>query len=71
MKKILLLSLLLLSTNIVISQDFNIRGFLYDQENGEPVIFEKVLLLKKDSTILTGGNTDINGFFSFPKIDIG
>jgi len=71
MKKILLLSLLLLSTNLVISQDFNIRGFLYDQENGEPVIFEKVLLLKKDSTILTGGNTDINGFFSFPKIDIG
>lgn len=70
MKKFLLLSIILIS-NQFFAQDFNIRGFLYNQENGEAVIFEKVLILKQDSTILTGGNTDVNGFFSFPKIDLG
>ncbi len=53
------------------SQDFNIRGFLYDEENGEPVLFEKVVLLKLDSTTYSGAVTDVNGFFSIVKIQIG
>ncbi len=44
-----------------------IRGFLYNKENGEPVIFSNVFL--KGTTI--GANTDINGFFSITKIPPG
>ena len=45
------------------AQEHTIRGFVYDKKNGEAVIFEKVLLLKLDSTIESGANTDVNGFF--------
>ena len=44
-----------------------IRGFLYNKENGEPVIFSNVFL--KGTTI--GANTDLNGFFSITKIPPG
>jgi hypothetical protein len=53
------------------AQEHTIRGFIYDKKNGEAVIFEKVLLLKLDSTIESGANTDVNGFFSIPKINKG
>ena len=53
------------------SQEHTIRGFLYEKKNGEPVIFEKIFLLKPDSSIFSGANTDVNGFFSIPKVEIG
>lgn len=71
MKYILFFAFICLFKTLSFGQDFNIRGFIYNKENGEAAIFEKVLLLKIDSTILTGANTDVNGFFSFPKIEIG
>lgn len=60
-----------LLANIAYSQDYNIRGFLYDQENGEPVLFEKVILKKLDSSTYSGALTDVNGFFSIVKIEKG
>ena len=71
MKYILFFAFICLFKTLSFGQDFNIRGFIYNKENGEAAIFEKVLLLKIDSSILTVANTDVNGFFSFPKIEIG
>ncbi len=44
-----------------------IRGFIYNKENGEPVLFSNVFL--KGTTI--GANSDLNGFFSITKIPPG
>lgn len=44
-----------------------IRGFIYNKENGEPVLFSNVYL--KGTTI--GANSDLNGFFSITKIPPG
>jgi hypothetical protein len=50
------------------AQDFTIRGFIYDKENGEPMAYEKIRLLKSaDDSFVAGATTDINGFFSIPK----
>ncbi|MBI1835830.1 MAG: TonB-dependent receptor plug domain-containing protein [Flavobacteriia bacterium] len=54
------------------SQDHTVRGFVYEKKNGEPILFEKVVLLNvKDSTIYAGATTDVNGFFTIPKVAIG
>jgi len=71
MKNITLLAATILVSFFNYAQDYNIRGFLYDKEDGEAVIFEKVILLNEDQSINTGANSDVNGFFSFPKVDIG
>ncbi|MBK7666129.1 MAG: hypothetical protein IPJ32_01575 [Sphingobacteriaceae bacterium] len=36
----------------------SVRGFVYNKENGEPVLFSNVFL--KGTTI--GGTSDLNGF---------
>ena len=62
----------LLFTTISFSQEHTVRGFLYEKKNGEPVLFEKVMLLNpKDSSIYAGAMTDVNGFFTIPKVQIG
>ncbi len=45
----------------------SVRGFIYNKENGEPVLFSNVFL--KGTTI--GGTSDLNGFFSLTKIPAG
>lgn len=54
-----------------LSQDFTVRGVLYNKSNGEPMPFEKVRLLKLDSSNVAGAITDIDGFFSITKISPG
>ncbi|MCB9184665.1 MAG: carboxypeptidase-like regulatory domain-containing protein [Flavobacteriales bacterium] len=49
------------------AQTGTIRGFVYDQSNGEPVIFTNVVL--KGTTI--GAATDVNGYFSITKVPSG
>jgi hypothetical protein len=72
MKYLLLLSLIIMSTLSALSQDHTIRGFIYDKSNGEPMAFEKVRILNSgDSSTVTGALTDVNGFFSIPKVDKG
>ncbi len=69
--KNLLILLLLASCNFILAQDFVIRGFVYDKSNGEPMPYEKVKLLKSDSTLVAGAQTDLNGFFQIPKLQKG
>lgn len=72
MKYLLFIAINLLFTGVLVAQDYNIRGFIYDKSNGEPMAFEKVKLLNsKDSLVVTGALTDVNGFFSIPKIQKG
>lgn len=52
-------------------QKATIRGFVYDKSDGEPVAFQKVRLLKQDSSLVTGTTTDLDGFFSLAGIDRG
>ncbi len=60
------LLLVLMSMPFVEAQsgDGIIRGFIYDEESGEPMIFTNVFL---EGTTY-GAATDINGFFSINKI---
>lgn len=53
------------------AQDFTIRGVLYNNKNGEAIPFEKVKLMKPDSSTVTGAITDIDGLFSIPKLNQG
>lgn len=70
--KIFLTLLVTLSLNLVFAQSNILRGFLYSEKTGEPMAFEKVKVLDGgDSSVVTGAVTDINGFFSIPKIEQG
>jgi hypothetical protein len=72
MKKILFLFGLFACITFSFGQDHILRGFIYDSENGEPVPFEKVTLIPTVKSIsITGAITDVNGFFSIPKLAIG
>ena len=50
-----------------LSQTANIRGFVYEEATGEPVIFTNV---KLEGTSF-GAATDVNGFFSITKLPAG
>jgi hypothetical protein len=52
---------------MAMAQEGTIRGFVYDEENGEAVIFTNVYL--KGTTY--GASTDVNGYFSITKIPEG
>jgi len=67
MKKSALISLLILFSFTAIAQKGIIRGFVYDKENSEPVIFTNVYL--KGTSY--GSPTDINGFFTITQIPAG
>lgn len=58
----------------VLAQDFTVRGFIYEAESGEGAAYVKVILTKdgasKDAPII-GATTDLEGFFSIPKLDKG
>lgn len=58
---------LFLVSCVTLAQTGTIRGFVYNQSNGEPVIFTNVIL--KGTT--TGAATDVNGYFSIPKVAVG
>ncbi|MAW21344.1 MAG: TonB-dependent receptor [Flavobacteriales bacterium] len=66
MKNILLL-LSLVFTTTLFAQTGTIRGFVYEKESGEPVMFCNVFL--KGTTI--GAPTDINGMYNIPKVKQG
>lgn len=72
MKKLLFLFGLFACISFTFGQDHILRGFIYDTENGEPIPFEKVTLIPTVKSIgITGAITDVNGFFSIPKLAIG
>ena len=72
MKIFILLIFNLLVVSVVSAQDYSIRGFIYNKTNGEPMAFEKIRLMNaSDSSTISGALTDLNGFFSLPKIAPG
>lgn len=58
---------LLLSISSLFAQDGVIRGFVYEKETGEPVIFTNVYLYRTTY----GAATDVNGYFTISKIPDG
>ena len=67
MHKFLFTIILLILSVSVFAQNGTIRGFVYDKESGEPIIFCNVSL---NGTTL-GAPTDVNGFFSIAKVPSG
>lgn len=63
---LLLVSMLLLNS-MLIAQDGVIRGFIYEEETGEPAVFCNAIL---EGTSF-GSTTDINGYYIISKIDPG
>ena len=66
MKKLLIISLIFICSNIF-AQTGNIRGFVYDKESGEPIMFCNVFL--KGTSI--GAATDVNGMYNISKVQAG
>ena len=66
MKKLLALCALTLPL-FALSQTGTIRGFVYDQGSGEPMIFTNVSL----AGTTMGVATDVNGYFSISKVPPG
>jgi len=62
-----LLLLCLFITGVAFAQTGTIKGFVYQKETGEPVLFTTVYL--KGTTI--GQATDVNGYFSISQIPPG
>ena len=69
MKKFLLCISLFIVSFQLYSQNKTVRGFIYDQSNGEPLAFEKVKVLSVDSATIAGAVTDLNGFFQIPMLE--
>lgn len=67
MRKFLLLLSISLFTTLAYSQTGNIRGFVYDKNSGEPIMFCNVIL--QGTTI--GASTDVNGMYNISKVLVG
>jgi hypothetical protein len=63
--------LLLTFSSLSYAQNHTIRGVLYNKSDGEPMPYEKIRLLKLDSSNVSGAITDIDGLFSIAKIGKG
>jgi hypothetical protein len=62
-----LIAVILSLSLISMAQQGTVRGFVYEKESGEPVIFSSVYLAK--TTI--GAVTDVNGFFTITNVPPG
>jgi len=51
------------------AQTGDVRGFVYDEKDGEPIPFCNVYLFVEGN--ITGGQSDINGFYTINKVPIG
>lgn len=56
-----------LKSNTTSAQNGTVRGFVYDKESGEPIIFTNVYLFKTTY----GSTTDVNGYFTISRIPDG
>jgi len=55
------------SISSIIAQNATVRGFVYEKQSGEPIIFTNVYLLKTGY----GAATDVNGYFAITQIPPG
>lgn len=67
MKNTLFFSILLLFSTQIFSQTGNVRGFVYDKDNGEPIMFCNVIM----EGLAIGTATDVNGFFNISNVPVG
>jgi hypothetical protein len=67
MKLFQLLFIFILSAYTTTAQIGSVKGFVYDQANGEPLPGVSVGI----RSISKGSQTDVNGFFNIPKIPVG
>ena len=63
----LIFSLVIVNHSFIYSQNGTVRGFVYESETGEPVIFTNVYFYKTS----IGAATDINGYFAITKVPPG
>ncbi len=61
------IALVIATVTLTFAQDGVIRGFVYEKETGEPVIFTNVYLYRTTY----GAATDVNGYFTISKIPEG
>ena len=59
--------LLFLSIAAHAQQTGKVKGFVYDKENGEPVLFTNVII--KGTTL--GAATDVNGYYTITNVPLG
>ena len=64
MKTKLTFLLLLFAQLTLFAQKGSVRGFVYDKENGEPIMFCNVIIEGKS----IGASTDVNGFFNITNV---
>ena len=67
MHKIIIVFLFLFYSQLLLAQEGKVRGFVYDKETGEPLLFTNVYL--KGTTY--SGTTDVNGYYSINSIPAG
>lgn len=67
MKKLLILIFTIVTTLVSAQTTGSLRGFVYDKETGEPMMFSNVVL---ENTQI-GTTTDVNGYFVLSKIKAG
>lgn len=67
MRHIYLLLLPFFIITSAFAQDATVRGFVYDEKSGEPVIFTNVYL----KGTMHGTSTDVNGYYSITKVPPG
>jgi hypothetical protein len=65
--KTILASIFFLFSFSILAQTGEIRGFVYDKETGEPIIFTNVIIKE----LMLGKSTDANGFYSLSKVKPG
>ncbi|MBP6459961.1 MAG: TonB-dependent receptor [Crocinitomicaceae bacterium] len=70
LRKNVFLFIALVISSITFGQQATLRGFIYEKATGEVIPFQKVKLTSENNTIY-GALTDVNGFFSIPKLNKG
>ena len=66
--KIKLTFLLIIFAHLTLfAQKGSVRGFVYDKENGEPIMFCNVIIEGRS----IGASTDVNGFFNITNVPVG
>ncbi len=64
---LLTLGFLSMSVFVMAQQTGKLKGFVYDKENGEPILFTNVTL--KGTTL--GAATDVNGYYTVTNVPVG
>ena len=65
--RIFILSLFVSLFSVVFAQESTVRGFVYIKASGEPAPYIRVEIVE----LKVGAMTDLNGFFSIPKVPKG